>query len=88
MPKEVQELRLNRPVGWSFDEPRFISSGYIWVRNLNYDLRARNEVILLARKDPANANALEKEITAKFFDLFNESRVPVEKANRALLKVA
>ena len=60
-----------------------LADGWIALKSIGHDLRARPEMVELSK-----GSTLENEVAATFLKLFHEKRDKVEKANKALRKVA
>ena len=82
LPKEAKELCDNVPKDWILYKDQ-LADGWIAFKNIGHDLRARPGMVKLS-KGPA----LENEVTATFLKFFHEKRDKVERANKALTKLA
>ena len=83
LPKEAKELCDKVPDEWILYKDQLADSGWIALKKIGHDLRARPEMVELSK-----GSALEDEVAATFLKLFHEKRDKVEKANKALRKLA
>jgi hypothetical protein len=82
LPKEAKELYEKVPKDWILYKDQ-LADGWIAFKSIGRDLRARKEMAELS-KGPT----LENEVTATFLKFFHEKRDKVERANKALTKIA
>jgi hypothetical protein len=83
LPKEAKDLCDKVPEEWISYKDQLADAGWIALKKVGRDLRARREIVELSK-----GNTLEIEMAATFLKLFQEKRDKVERANKALIKIA